>query len=230
MTVFSAARKAVLRSDGTVITEVYSSAEQIGREMADLANEAARDIALSHDWRDMTRIHTFVGDGIETAFPKPADYDRMVVASSMSDPAMWLWGYCAIPTVNEWMRLVDSGFHLVTPGGWILLGGEFQFYPAPDGSASFPYISRNFARSESGTEKAEFTSDDDEFVLDERLLTLALVWRWKAQKGMDYSEDMASYELALSQAQARDKGARVIERNTRSNISGARVGWPWSLG
>lgn len=231
MTVFSAIQKAVRRADGSHITEAYSSSDQVALEMADLANEVAADIAKSHDWRDLTKIHTFAGDGAVENFPKPADYDRMVLASSVDDADNWFWGYHPFRSVNEWMQFVNGGYGLVQPGGWIILGGEFRFYPAPSGDAAFPYVSRNWARSEAGQEKPQFTADDDEFVLDPRLLTLGLIWRWKAQKGLDYSEDMANYELALKQAQARDKGSRII-RETRPSRTIGSLGqaYPWPLG
>lgn len=57
-----------------------------------------------------------------------------------------------------------------------------------------------------GTLTGAFTADDNEFLLDDRLLTLGLIWRWKAQKGLDYSEDLQTYEIALAQAQVRDRG------------------------
>lgn len=212
MSVFSAIKRAVLRAEGTHITEAYSSTDQVSLEMADLANEVAEDIMKSHDWRDLTNVATFAGDGIEESFSIPADYDRMVQGSAIDDPANIFWGYCAFNDINQWMRFKNGSNGLISPGGWILTGGEFQFYPAPTGDATFPYISGWYARSESGVIKEEFTADDDTFALDERLLTLGLIWRWKAQKGLEYSEDLASYNLALSQAQTRDKGARVIER------------------
>lgn len=231
MTVFSAIKTAVLRAEGTVITEAYSSTDQIGIEMADLANEVAADIAESYDWRDLTKIATFVGDGVQTAFPKPADYDRMVNGSTVDDQANWFWGYCPFASVNDWMRFTNGGYGLVEPGGWIILDGQFHFYPAPTGTATFPYISSEWARSEDGDPLSRFEADYNTFVLSERLLTLGLLWRWKAQKGLDYSEDMANYELALAQAQMRDKGSRVIRENRPGRpIIGANLAYPWALG
>ena len=99
-----------------------------------------------------------------------------------------------------------------------------KFYPAPIGTATFPYISNAWARAADGTARAWFEADTDAFTIDERLLTLGLIWRWKAQKGMEYGEDMATYEQALSQAQARDAGSRVY-RNRRPVFGGAQVAY-----
>lgn len=207
MSVFDAIQKAVLRTSGAQIGEAFASGNQVALEMADLANEVAAEIVAFHDWRALTKIQTISGTGGE-AYDLPADYSRM--AGNIDDPATWFWGYEPFTDVNEFLRFKTGGFNLVGNGGWIILGGQLQFYPAPAGGASFPYISSWYARDESGTVKAAFTADNDTFILSERLLTLGLAWKWKAQKGLEYSEEMAAYEFALAQESSRDSGYRVL--------------------
>lgn len=218
MSVGSAIQSAILRCIGTRPLEVFASSQQECIEMADLVQEAATDIAKSHDWRDLTKIHTINVAGVE-AVPLPSDYDRMVIASEVDDPATWFWGYHPFETVNDWMRFRNGSYQLLTPGGWIILAGEMHFFPAPSGAATFPYISNAWARTEAGVPKDRFDADDDTFVLSERLLTLALVWRFKESKGLEYAEDQSSYDIALAQEQVRDKGARVL-RSPRRFMSG----------
>ena len=228
MTVLSAANSASIRVIGTNLAALFSSTDQVAVEFRDLINDVAQDIVDAHDWRDLTKIATFTGDGVTAAFNPPADFGRMAQGSYIDDPDVWLWGYCAIPSMNEWMR--RTGRAWISPGGWIRFGGQFHFHPAPSGDAAFPYVSSQWVRSEGGAPQAAFLTDSDTFVLDERLLTLGLVWRWRAQKGLDYSEDMATYELGLSQAMTWDAGARVIRKPTRRNAFGAWPAWPWELG
>lgn len=219
MTVFSAANSAAIRVTGVELTALFSNPDQIAMEFRDLINETAADIAKSFDWRDLTRVATFDGDGGTTIFPKPSDFDRMLV--SADDQRNWFWGYFPFATVSEFLRWRNSNWGQVSPGGWIIMGGAFEFQPAPVGGATFPYISRMWSRADDGTEKPEFTSDTDTFALSERLLTLGLIWRYRAQKGVDYSEDMANYEGALAQAQSRDAGAQMIR--SRPYINRSRV-------
>lgn len=221
--IFDAIKAAVLRAEGATIQEAFSSSDQVAVEMADLANEVASDIASSHDWRALTKIHSLAG-GSES-YPLPADYDRMVLASEIDDSASWFWGYQPFDSVNDWMRYKSGTYPILSPGGWIILGGEMHFYPAARDAAQFPYISKEWARSEDGTPKAQFTADNDTFVLPERLMTLGLIWRWKAQKGVEYAEDMATYELALAQAQTRDRGAHVLRSNRSANYRGAGLAY-----
>lgn len=82
--------------------------------------------------------------------------------------------------------------------------------------------------------KPAFTQDDDVFVLSERLLTLSLIWRWRAQKRMEYSEDLTNFEVALDAAATRDKGARILavgaERGRQGFGAGASMAYPGVLG
>lgn len=221
--ILSAMKSAILRLQGVSVQEVFGSTDQIAVEMADLSNEVATDIAKSYDWRALTKIHEITGDG-SFSYPLPSDYDRMVLASEIDDQAQWFWGYYPFDSVNDWMRFRSGSYAIVEPGGWIILGGEIHFYPAPNGTAQFPYISNQWARDEDGVAKASFEADNDTFVLDERLLTLGLIWRWLDQKDMPYAEAMQTYEFALAQAQSRDKGARVL-RTPRKRLPGAKVAY-----
>jgi hypothetical protein len=186
----------------------------------------------THGWRALTKFHTITGDGTTTAFDLPADYDRMALAEDVTDPLNWLWGYSQVQSLTEWMVITSSGFTGITPGWWIILEGQMNFAPAPSSGnqAKFAYISKNIGRDGAGNPIAAFTKDDDTFVLPERMLTLGLIWRWKAQKGMEYAEDLTNFEKALSENSARDKGATVIRKGAPYRSLNTRIAWPWALG
>ena len=200
MTLLSAARSAALRCTGTVITSVLGSGDQIGVEMADLANDVGIDIARSHDWRALTVVYSGPGAAVT---PLPDGYDRMIggiLNVDGVDP-----GYGPVDSLDDW-SMVNGG----RGRGWVLLDGAIQISPTPTNGVSFAYVSDKFVRADDTTLKSEFTMDSDQFVLDERLLTLGLIWRWKSMKGLEYAEDMRTYELALGQAQSRDRGTYAL--------------------
>lgn len=238
MTILSALQSAAIRLVGSRPESIYSSMDQTELELGDLANEVATDIMKSHPWRSLTKVHTMQGDGVQTSFPLPPDYDRMVEATHVHDGDSWFWDYTPAPNLDTWMTIRHSGYSALSPGWWIILDNEFQFYPAPaTGSpAQFPYISKNFARSAPAqntgviTPQDRFLTDADTAVFSERLITLGVIWRYREQKGMGYAEDMANYELALSQEQARDAGSRVITNRWGQSWPNAVNAWPWQLG
>lgn len=232
MTVLTAAQSAMIRLVGQKPTTIFSSQNKMEMEIADLSTEVAVDIMKSNDWRALTKFQTLTGDGTITAFDLPADYDRMALAEDVTDPNNWFWGYSQAQSLTDWMQITSSGFFGITPGWWIILEGQMHFAPAPsDGNqAKFAYISKNIGRDATLAPIAAFTSDDDTFVLSERLLTLGLIWRWKAQKGIEYAEDLANFEKALSENAGRDKGATVIRKGAPYRSLNTRTAWPWALG
>lgn len=231
MAILSAMQSAALRLVGRKPTAFFSSTGQFEREIVDLVNEVATDIMLSHDWQALTKIATINGDGGTTEFPLPADYDRMKLAQHMQDGVSWFWNYTRVQSLDEWILLQSGGWAGVSPGWWILLGNQFQFYPAPASGAmaKYPYISKQYARDSAGAAKDAFTDDGDSFALDGRLLTLALIWRWREMKRLDATGDMENFTKAFDERSARDGGSRTIRKNGGRVIHAAPA-WPWVLG
>ena len=91
---------------------------------------------------------------------------------------------------------------------------KFIIDPAPPAgeTIAYEYISSYWARSSAGVAKARFTSDDDTSYLDEELLKLDLRWRWKQAKGLDYGEDMATFERERALALGDDGGSGSLNQ------------------
>lgn len=78
----------------------------------------------------------------------------------------------------------------------------------------FEYLSSYWASDASGTNiKPEMTADDDESLIPDMLLEMGGVWRWKKQKGEDFSADLAEYEIRRDTMFGADHGPRVISTN-----------------
>lgn len=230
MSILAAMQSAAIRLMGQRPATFFGASQKFELELTDLVNEVAADIAKSHDWQALTKVHTLTGDGEETVFDLPEDYDRQLLVTSVQDAASWAWGYCHYTDINTFLFLEERGFQ-PAPGGWIIYGGEMRFVPAPTGSAVFPYISSHYARDSATLQnKAAFTSDTDDFLLPERLLTLGLVWRWRENKKLDYSGDQEAFTKAISEYASKDKGSRVIRRGGRIPLRGTFMAWPWELG
>jgi len=226
MTVLSAAQSAALRLLGRKPTSVFSSSSAFEMELADLATETAVAIAKEHEWQKLKKLGTLTGNGSATAFDLPTDYDRMVKDGNVHSSLYQTAFFSRVDSLDDWILIGDL-LATASPGNWIVLGGQMNIKPAmpSNETARFYYISRNITAT-----SPAFTSDSDEFVLPERLLTLGLIWRWRAQKRMEYAEDMTNYELALSQEIARDRGARIISVGTRRYPGNVSAPYPGSLG
>lgn len=230
MTVASALQSATVRLVGQKPTAFFSASGGIEEELTDLANETARAIAEEHDWRALTTLTTLVGYG-GVDFDLPDDYDRMPTDVRVWSTAWPGQFYQRARDLNEWydnQQFVSSG----APGWWIMLDDKLQVHPAPPVGTNVQlyYVSRNSVKSEGGTPKAEFTADDDVFRLDERLITLGVIWRWRAQKRLEYAEDLRNFEIAQSKRIKADKGARILAEGRPRLPMGVGVAFPGVLG
>lgn len=225
MAIAAALSSAALRLVGYRPTSFYGASGNLEMELCDLANEVARDICQYQDWQRLTKVNSMTGDGSTEVFSFPADYDRQLLNADMQDLQSWAWGYEHIHDINDFLYQRQRGM-ILTPGAWIIYGGQMHFTPPPTGDASFPYISKHFAIDSGSLEgKAQFDADTDEFVLDDTLITLGLVWMWREMKGLDFAGAQEAYVKALDERASKDAGSKVIRYGGR--FFNRRGPWPW---
>lgn len=191
-------------------SHVYGGSAREHREFARMANIAARDIMKSHDWRALRTVATVTGDGSVKAFDLPADYDRRVVdaefwASDISRSLKF------VESSDEWLHL-QTKFATSTLDLWTIHGAQVQTYRALANASTgqFYYISNRFGCDSSGSYIAAFASNDDEFRLDDALLEMSLVWRWRKAREKPFEADYRLYTKELNRAIAADKGPRIV--------------------
>lgn len=230
MTVGAAMASAAQRLVGYKPTTFFGSSDTFENELCDLVNEVAQDAAEFRDWQALVRVQDITGDGVTYQWSLPSDYSRMMLDSEIMDGPAWLFGYTHLRDMNEFLFLQARGFQ-PTPGGWIIFADKLNFTPAPSlaQTATFPYISKKWARTNLG-DKAAFDADTDSFLLPERLLTLGLVWKWRQNKKLDFTGDDVAYADALSFYGAKDGGSQVIRRSSRMRFGSVPMAWPWQLG
>lgn len=96
-------------------------------------------------------------------------------------------------------------------------GDELLFEPVPTAgdSCAFEFMSKNFCESSGGTAQSSWQADTDVGRLDEELMTLGLIWRWKAAKGLDYGEDFQQYEIQVNDAIMRNATKETLNASGR---------------
>jgi len=148
----------------------------------------------------------------------PDEWDQVLTAPVATYPSKWcmLGGVIQIYPIpvpsdqftytyitENWVRAGDSsgaGFERITEDGVSRLTED-----APTGASTFSVQALT-----TGTSRPAWANDSDVALIPERLLEYALIWRWKQAKGLDYAEDMTTYEREREKAQARDRGPRTI--------------------
>lgn len=235
MTFLTAAQSAAIRLIGKKPATFFSSTDKFAMEICDLANEVVSDIVKAHEWRNLISLQVMTGDGATVGFDLPSDYDRMPIKAAVYRPQWNMWHYEAARDLDQWRDLIN-GEPTPSPGYWFILNGQMQFQPPLTDAAQFYYIGSNAVADTGGAPKAAFTADNDtvRFVQNagqgERLITLGLIWRWRAQKRLEYAEDMSSYEILLSQLTGTDRGSRIFAEGRAHMPGDVRSAYPRQLG
>lgn len=228
MTVLTACQEAAVELSQDEPSALFSASagDKFARELRVQANKSAVAIMKAYDWQILTKRATITGDGADESFPLPPDYARMALKTNLASSASNI-DLVKVVDLDQW-DYYHNHLGTAVPGYWIVLGGELQIFPAPATGVvhSYYYISKNVV---SGNKPA-FTADDDTFVLPERLLTLSIIWRWRASKRMEYAEDMANFNIAFGEETATDKGSRVLVAGRQRIPYGAQTAYPRPLG
>lgn len=85
-------------------------------------------------------------------------------------------------------------------------GDSLYFYPAPVAgqTVDFEYQTSNWVNLNAGGTGSTWASDLDTPALDDQLMTLGLIWRWRQAKGLDFSADYQKYEKRYADMANRD--------------------------
>lgn len=221
-------------------TSVFAdlNANRTQQEMLALANETAQAIAYDErDWKRITSLAQMDGaSGIDagystSAFLLPENYKRMLLTANVRRSTAPTLPLRFIPDQDEWARRRLSNW--TDPWGeWTINTGRLFVHPlVPAGTLiSFPYLVKNHifiaGSPPPGVLTDTFANDSDVFFLDERLLKLGMIWRWKQSKGSPYAEDMSNYEIALSRVAGADSPSPIIAGRMPVSAA-ARVAIPW---
>lgn len=207
---------------------VYGSTTREHVELANIANEMAAMIAASHEWQILNKIAVITGDGTAEDFALPADFDRMLDKSQLWSTSLET-PLSPISDRDDWLELDIKTFDFVI-NAWIIYAGEIHIKPALSTGVQVKYFYQsNLWGLNGATPISEFTADTNTFRIDERLLKLGIIWKWREMKGLPYAEDLATYERLLAKLAMRDKGSRIIRLGKAVLPRDTTVAYPQSV-
>lgn len=166
-------------------------------QMLRLSNTGGKAIAKRHSWERMTKEHTFttVADYPQTD-SIPTDFDRMLPESMFNRTRTRR--VVGPMSQAEWQEMRGAVVVTINPV-YRIRGGSVLLSPIPTAGDSvyYEYVSKNWCQSAASVEQSAWAADTDTALLDEELLTLDLVWRFKQMKGLDFAFDQATFEERL---------------------------------
>jgi hypothetical protein len=176
-----------------------------------LAKREGKELSRRHDWQNLVVEKTWTSTATVTqADAIGSDFDHPV-------PDVEIWNrtsnlrYIGPVSSIEWGRL-QTGVAGGIIGWWRIIGNVLNIFPAPTAgqTIAWEYISRNWCQSAAAVRQSTWVADTDTSLISEDLMSLGLTWRWLRAKGMDYAEEMATYERDLERTTARSRALRVM--------------------
>lgn len=191
---------------------VIGSSDPQVRRLLGLAQQEGKELAKRGPWQALVAEKTLTATATETQSGAiPADFDRMIEGT--------FWNrtqdrrVVGPLTAQKWQQL-QTGLYTSVWDAFRIRGDALLMYPTPTAgdSLAYEYVSKYWCENAAGaTQRAAWVADDDVGILDEELMTLGLVWRFKKANGLEYGEDFRSYEMAVSQKLAHDGGSSILD-------------------
>lgn len=222
MTLLSTVQNAMVQCSLTAPSVVYTSADDIVKQMVRLLYVEGRELLKRHDWNILVRPVTFVcgASNAQTNQP-PSGFDRFAKGAKIWNVDNQ-WELTGPVNADEWNEAIIRDVSAL-PMYWRLIGGVLNIEPPVSGTnMRYEYISNKWIKQAGVTLATTLSADTDTFVFPEHLLELGLVWRFKQAKGLDYAEDMRTYGLWLQEAISGDSGGRrIISTDGRQSLTPA---------
>lgn len=223
MSLLTLTQNACRRLALAVPSAAFASTDTQVQQLVALANEEGEELASRCQWSILDLEATF------TTVATPAD--MVTVAPGFKyliNETMWDRTENRIIkpiTAQEWQE-VNSNTYTSPFTKFRIWQGAIYFYPdlAADHDIAFEYMSKNWVALDAGGTSDAWAADADTGLLDERIMTMGLIWRFKQVKGFDWEPDFQKYEARVADAMARDGSKKILNmggryrRNIRDNI------------
>lgn len=184
-----------------------------------MSNREGRDLTDAADWTALTRLHTFTTSSGTEEYALPDDYGRL-----LRDTEWDRTSYRPILgplTAQHWQAIKSGTLGTATATRRYRIyrsqsSVDRKFYVDPTPSVTgetlaFEYVSKNWNVDVSGTTTMDkWQADTDLSLLDEDLMTLGLVVRFKRSVGLDYASEADEYASRLGAKKSMDRPSPTL--------------------
>ncbi len=212
MSLLTLVQSATRRLGLNVPSAVATATDPAVLQLMELASEEGQEMAARTNWSFLTQQATFTtvaaeNQGLITSI---APGMKFIINDTIWNRSLRRPVFGPLPP-QQWQQM--EAMAMQGPWNqWRLMGQTLKFIPAPAAgqTCAFEYVSRNWALAGDGvTGKSSFSADSDTALLDENIMVLGLIWRWRAAKGLEFGADYSKYESKVLDAIGRD-GAKPI--------------------
>jgi hypothetical protein len=212
MTLKTIIQKSARRAGFAAPAAIIGSSDETAIRCLAILNDIGETLSRRHPWQALVVEHSFTTDGNAAGSYSEIQSDHAFFVNETFWDRSNQWPFAGPHDGPTWQRL-KSG--IVTTGvrtHFRVRGNAILILPVDTtgNTIAFEYVSTKWAQSDAGTAQTEFLKDDDTARIDEYLLRLELVWRYRESQGLAYSEDYNWAEEQIELAMGRDTPAKVL--------------------
>ena len=236
MSMLSLVQEFCARTNITVPVAVMGNTDTQVMQIKSLLNEVGNDMAVRGSWEGLTFEADFSTVALEDQGPMTTLAPNNF--RNLKNKTIWdrtsVLPVCGPRDAADWQamkaNLVQGPLYT-----YRIRGGHMLVNPAPPAGNEwfFEYVSYNWILGADGTSYRQyFLLDTDTVLVPESVLLMGLRWTWKKEKGLEYAEDMRTYESQLKDSFGRDgskSNLHMDNRPTRAPTPGIFVtpmSWP----
>jgi len=210
------------------VSSVVGSSDPLVQQLLEIMQELGDDLMEGHEWSRLINTWSFDVDSDPHTATFPDGYHRY-----LNEADFWRSGSDVTPMTGP---VKSSDWHYIEqtpgtyPGYWRPYSTGVQVTGVPtDESCDIEYIANTWVLdADDVTVKPEFTADSDTIIFDNNMFKVGVRWMWKQSKGLDYAEDMATFERRKEILIAADRAARPLltRRRIRDSYEARQFSWP----
>ncbi len=184
-------------------------------KMLSLLNRLGNRLNRSFDWQTMVRKANFTTDG-SSEYVISASPVSITDFANITTPLIYNYtdnrAIMGMGANEDQLRRMYNITN-ISDNKFRILNDKLIFDSAiPSGQdLHFEYKSTNWVIPVSGSDKSAFNLDTDTSYLDEELLTLGLIYKFKNEQGLTYDEEFRDYQMCLSDLKDQDKDKRLVD-------------------
>lgn len=199
---------------------IVGSGDKTAKQLLSLVIREGNFLSTKKDWSRLVSEHTFTLVTADQDYALPADFrwiipnttynrddNRIVLNPISSQEWQFLKAWTSIAGLTRRARIRNN-----------LLEFEETIAAADNGKTiAFEYLSSYWADTAAGgAKKSKFTLDTDVALIDEELITLGLIWRFRRAKGLEFESEQAEYMAQVNLIKAADGGASTLSLNANN--------------
>jgi hypothetical protein len=199
---------------------VTSTDPQVAQFLA-LANEEGQTMAEATNWQALVKTASFttVNTEIQGLMSTIAPGCKFIVNDTIWNLSLRFPVFGPL-SAQRWAQN-KAMFYQGPWNQYRVFDDQIHFVPTPPAgqSCTFEYTTKYWTTA--GTSE-EFVSDTDSSLLDEKVMVLGLIWRFRQAKGLDFQSDLTKYTRLLADYVARETPKPVLDLDSAMfNSSGS---------